>query len=145
MNRTYIPKNIEKKKTTWYIIDAKNKNLGRLSTQVALILKGKDEKIYTPYINPKKYIIIINAKDIYLTGQKKYQKIYRKHSGQPGGLKIKTFKELYQISPGKIIEKSIKGMLPKNSLGRQLFTQLKVYEKNQHPHTAQKPQNIILK
>lgn len=142
MNRTYIPQN---KENRWYIVDAKNKNLGRLSSQIALILKGKNEISYTPYINPKTYIIIINAKYIYLTGQKKYQKVYKKHSGRPGGLKITTFKELYAKCPSRIIEKSVKGMLPKNSLGRQLFAQLKVYSVEQHPHDAQQPKTLILK
>ena len=144
MNKTYIMPKINHKQTNWYIIDAKNKNLGRLSTKIAVILKGKDNISYTPYINPMTYIIIINAKHIHLTGQKKHQKVYKKHSGRPGGLKTTSFEKLLTKSPNRIIEKSVKGMLPKNTLGRQLFNQLKVYSEDYHPHNAQNPKTIIL-
>lgn len=143
MNKTYIPKSTNKNDTSWYLIDAKNQNLGRLSTKIVSILKGKNISNYTPYINPRNYIIVVNSKDIILTGQKKQQKIYKRHSGRPGKLKIRTFEEMHQKMPNKIIEKSIKGMLPKNTLGRILFKQVKVYTEKQHPHEAQKPQILI--
>lgn len=142
MNKTYIPKNIKNQNSRWYIIDAKDKNLGRLSSKIASVLKGKTEIDYTPYINSMNYIVVINATHINVTGKKQSQKIYRRHSGRPGGLKIRSFKEVYNKFPTRIIEKSIKGMLPKNTLGRQLFRQLKVYSDSDHPHNAQKPQII---
>ena len=142
MNKTYIPKNFNNKTKTWYIIDAKDKTLGRLSSKVALLLKGKREIDYTPYINPMNYIIVINAKYINLTGKKQSQKIYRRHSGRPGGLKIRSCKELQYRFPNRVVEQSIKGMLPKNTLGRQLFNQLKVYSDSNHPHKAQQPKVI---
>lgn len=143
MNDTYIPsKKINKK---WYLIDASNQTLGRLSTTIASILRGKNSIDYTPFLNTKSYIIIINAKSIKVTGQKKYKKLYKRHSGQPGGLKIETFEQLNQRIPSKIIEKAVKGMLPKGPLGRKLFTQLKVYANNNHPHKAQQPEDITLK
>ena len=144
MNKTYIPGHKNKQNVTWYLIDAESQNLGRLSTKIASILKGKYDITYTPYLNPKKHIIIINAKYIYIANNKKRQKEYKRHSGQPGGLKSETLEKLLKRIPTRIIEQSVKGMLSKNSLGRELFRQLKVYPENQHPHEAQKPQTIRL-
>lgn len=145
MNKTYIPQNFNNKTKTWYIVDATDKTLGRLSSQVASLLKGKREIDYTPYINPMNYIIVTNAKYIHLTGKKQSQKIYKRHSGRPGGLKVRSFKELNYRFPNRVIEQSIKGMLPKSKLGRQLFNQLKVYSNSDHPHKAQKPTIINFK
>lgn len=141
MNKTVTFKHNNKK---WYLIDATNQNLGRLSTKIASILIGKDQINYTPYLSNNTYIIITNAKFITVTGQKKYQKIYKRHSGRPGGLKNETFRELQQRVPYKIIEKSVKGMLPKGVLGRRLFSKLKVYKDNNHPHSAQQPHIISI-
>ena len=143
MNDTYIPsKKVNKR---WYLIDASNQTLGRLSTKIASILRGKNNIDYTPFLNTQSYVIIINAQDVQVTGQKKYKKLYKRHSGQPGGLKIETFEQLNQRIPSKIIEKAVKGMLPKGPLGRKLFTQLKVYAHDNHPHEAQQPEDITLK
>lgn len=131
-------------KDQWFIIDAKNKCLGRLATEVIKILRGKTKVFYNPAQNIGDYLIIINAKEITVTGNKKTEKIYMRHSGRPGGKTIETFKELQARLPERIIEKAVKGMLPKNRLGRQLFTKLKVYQNDLHPHTAQKPQIIKL-
>lgn len=145
MNKTYIPKkkNINLKKQ-WHIIDAKNQTLGRLSTLVASILRGKHEVDYTPYLINKNFIIIINSQDIRVTGNKNSQKMYKRHSGRPGGLKSETFQQLNKRLPNRILEKCIKGMLPKGPLGKQLFRQLKVYPNNHHPHIAQKPNTIYI-
>ena len=143
MNNTHIPKK-EQINKKWYLINAKNQNLGHLSTKIALILKGKNNIEYTPHINHMNYIIVINAKHVTITGNKKYTKTYKKHSGKPGSLKITTFNKIRNRMPIKIVENSIKGMLSKNTLGRQLFSQLKVYPESEHPHEAQKPENIIL-
>lgn len=141
MNKTVTLKNNNKQ---WYLIDATNQNLGRLSTKIASILIGKDQIQYTPYLINNTYVIITNAKFITVTGQKKHQKIYKRHSGRPGGLKSETFKELQKRLPYKIIEKSVKGMLPKGIAGRKLFSKLKVYEGNNHLHSAQKPTIISI-
>lgn len=145
MNKTQILKPETKNKAKWYIVDAQEKNLGRLSTKIVSILQGKNSRLYTPHVNPIQYIVVINAQYINLTGQKKYQKVYKRHSGRPGGLKITTFAEMHKKSPGKILEKSIKGMLPKNTLGKQLFSQLKIYSGSNHPHMAQQPETITFK
>nr|QVY58193.1 50S ribosomal protein L13 [Eucheuma denticulatum] len=140
MNNTYIEKTITQ--PTWYLIDAKSKNLGRLSTFISVLLKGKNNTKYTLHVNPKIHLIIINARHINVTGQKKYQKVYKRHSGKPGKLKKEYFEHLNKRIPSRIIEHSVQGMLPKNSLGKQLFRQLYVYPDNQHPHIAQKPKII---
>ncbi|KAI0556425.1 60S ribosomal protein L13 (chloroplast) [Gracilaria domingensis] len=142
MNKTYIAQ--EPKYSKWYIIDAKDKNLGRLSSEIAKLLKGKNSTSYTPYINNKIYIIIINSQSIKVTGKKALQKTYKQYSGYPGGLKIKTFHHILYKKPNMILEKSIKGMLPKGILGKQLFTQLKIYPDTEHPHKPQKPELITL-
>nr|QCI04449.1 ribosomal protein L13 [Antithamnion hubbsii] len=143
-NKTYISKINHKDQPQWYIIDAKEQKLGRICTLIATILKGKNQLHYTPNINHKTNIIVTNSKLVEVTGQKRFQKLYKKHSGRPGGLKTESFDELQNRIPNRIIEKAIKGMLPKGPLGRQLFTQIKVYESNNHPHQAQKPNRITL-
>jgi len=143
MNTTYIQK--QNNKSTWFFIDAKDENLGRLSTKIASTLKNKYSIYYTPYQINKSNIIVINAEKINISGQKKYQKIYYKHSGRPGGLKKETFTQLQKRIPARIIEKAVKGMLPKNALGRRLFTHLKVYSGPNHPHNAQKPIPLQIK
>nr|YP_009395850.1 ribosomal protein L13 [Herposiphonia versicolor]ARW64830.1 ribosomal protein L13 [Herposiphonia versicolor] len=120
--------------TNWYIIDAKNYKLGRLSSTIAHILKNKNSPCYLPNEEGKSNIIIINSKEIQITGKKYKKKEYKRHSGRPGGLKIETFEKLQQKFPNRIIEHSIKGMLPKNTLGRNLFKKIKIYSENIHPH-----------
>lgn len=142
MNKTYVPK--KNHQTTWYLIDAKDKTLGRLSTEISKILRGKNNITYTPYLNNISYVIVTNAQEIKVTGVKKQHKVYKRHSGRPGGMKIETFEQLQKRIPNRIIEKSIKGMLPKGPLGRKLFNKLKVYSDSQHPHAAQNPQIISL-
>lgn len=142
MNKTYIAKKCLP--NNWYLIDAKNQKLGRISTQIASILKGKTFSHYTPHCINTSYIIMINAEHIQVSGQKKSQKIYYKHSGRPGSLKKENFEQLQKRIPNRIIEKAIKGMLPKNTLGRKLFTQLKVYSGSFHPHKAQNPTILSL-
>jgi large subunit ribosomal protein L13 len=143
MINTFLPiktsNNIYKK---WYLIDAKEQKLGRLSTKISLLLTGKHKSDYTPSLNKGDYVIVINAKEIQVTGKKEKQKLYRSHSGRPGGMKIKTFTEVKNYFPEKLIEKSVKGMLPNGILGRQFYTQLKIYSDNTHPHIAQNPISI---
>lgn len=141
MNKTYI---VKQKNTlsTWYLIDAEKQTLGHLSSKIAYLLKGKNKIDYTPHQINNSFIIIINAEKIQISGNKKSQKIYYKHSGRPGGLKTENFEQLQKRIPKRIIEQSVKGMLPKNILGRKLFKHLKVYTGKSHPHHAQ-PINII--
>ena len=142
MNKTYIKKNVSKSK--WFFIDAQNQTLGRLSSEIASHLKNKKSIYYTPFQSMPSHIIVINAKHIRISGEKKQQKLYRRHSGRPGGLKVETFKQLQKRLPERIIERSVKGMLPKNTLGRRLFRYLKVYSGPTHPHHAQKPKPLTI-
>lgn len=129
-------------KSQWFILDAKEKCLGRLATEAVNILRGKTKNFYNPSQDTGDYVIIINAEEIKVTGNKPTQKIYMRHSGRPGGKTIESYEQLQVRLPERILEKAIKGMLPKNRLGRRLFTKLKIYSGNTHPHIAQKPQNI---
>nr|YP_011005568.1 50S ribosomal protein L13 [Cutleria multifida]WAM62572.1 50S ribosomal protein L13 [Cutleria multifida] len=143
MKETFIPSKLELKKQ-WYIIDAKDKCLGRLATEVANLLRGKKKVIFTPAQDVGDCIIIINADKIFVSGKKRTQKLYFRHSGRPGGKTIEKFEDLQLRIPERILEKAIKGMLPKNRLGRKLFTKLKIYKGQEHPHISQKPQIIEL-
>lgn len=124
----------------WYIIDAEGKVLGRLATEVANILSGKNKPIYTPHVDTGDYVIIINAEKIKLTGKKLQQKKYSYHTGYPGGLKQVSYDKLIVDKPEKIIELAVKGMLPKSSLGRNMIKKLKVYSGAEHNHQAQQPE-----
>lgn len=137
--RTYMAnaQNIERK---WYVVDAEGQTLGRLASEVAAILRGKHKPTFTPHVDTGDHVIIINAEKIQLTGKKWNEKIYYHHSGHPGGLKKRTAKEMLQRSPEKMLELAVKGMLPKNSLGRKMFKKLHVYAGSEHPHQAQKPE-----
>ncbi len=124
----------------WYIIDAEDKVLGRLATEIATILRGKNKPIYTPHVDTGDFVIVINAGKVRLTGKKLQQKNYTYHTGYPGGLRQVSYSELMEKNPEKIIELAVKGMLPKNSLGRKMYTKLKVYRGTEHGHEAQKPE-----
>ena len=143
MFKTYIPpvQEIDKK---WYVVDAADKRLGRLATEVASILRGKNKPTFTPNMDTGDFVIVINAEKVAVTGRKREQKLYRRHSGRPGGMKVETFDQLQNRIPERIIEKAVKGMLPKNALGRKLFTNLKVYAGPEHPHEAQQPEVISI-
>ena len=143
MNKTTLYPAIEHD-CQWYIIDAESKTLGRLATESARILVGKNLPSYNPSRNIKNALIIINADKIRITGKKRFDKFYRHHSGQVGGLKLETFNELQQRMPGRIVEKAVKGMLPKNRLGRALFNNLHAVEGTEHKIEAQKPTVIKL-
>ena len=129
-------------KRDWYVVDASDKVLGRLASQVALRLRGKHKAEYTPHVDTGDYIIVTNADKIKVTGQKRTQKLYYRHSEYPGGIKSESFEKLLARNPARIIELAIKGMLPKNPLGRDMFRKLKVYAGNEHPHTAQQPKAL---
>jgi large subunit ribosomal protein L13 len=126
-------------KRDWLVFDAEDKVLGRLAARVAHRLRGKHKPEYTPHVDTGDYIIIVNADKIRVTGNKRQDKMYYRHSGYPGGLKSTNFEKLIEKSPEKVIELAVKGMLPKNPLGRAMFRKLKVYAGAQHPHAAQQP------
>jgi len=128
----------------WFVVDAADQRLGRLATEVAMILRGKNKPTYTPNMDTGDFVVVINAEKVIVTGRKNEQKLYRRHSGRPGGMKVETFDQLQARIPERIIEKAVKGMLPKNVLGRKLFTKLKVYVGDQHPHDAQKPEVLSI-
>ncbi len=138
MKTTYMQRK-EDVKRNWYVIDAEDVILGRLATQAAHILRGKNKVTFTPHVDGGDYVIIINASKINLTGNKLDQKVYYNHSGYPGGLRKRTAREMKDRYPVEMVERSIKGMLPKGRLGRQMYRKLFVYEGNEHPHTAQQP------
>ncbi|MGB9680004.1 MAG: 50S ribosomal protein L13 [Thermoanaerobacteraceae bacterium] len=139
--KTYMPKpnEIEKK---WYIIDAEGKVLGRLASQVAKILTGKNKPTYSPSVDTGDYVIVINADKVVLTGNKLEDKYYKYHTGYPGGLKEIQYKKLLQNKPELVFYHAVKGMLPKNKLGRHMIKKLKVYKGSEHEHQAQKPEKL---
>jgi len=143
MNKTYLP-NPTTLERQWYLVDAEGLRLGRLASEVAKILRGKHKPTYTPHLDTGDFVIIVNADKVAVTGRKASQKLYRRHSGRPGGMKVESFEKLQARVPERIIEQAVRGMLPKNRLGRQLFTKLKVYAGADHPHQAQKPEVLPL-
>jgi large subunit ribosomal protein L13 len=143
MNKTPLP-SVDSLPRQWYLVDAENQTLGRLASEVASVLRGKNKPTYTPHLDTGDFVIVINADKIRVSGNKPTQKLYRRHSGRPGGMKTETFAHLQARIPERIVEKAIKGMLPHNALGRQLFRKLKVYKGSEHPHAAQQPQVLAL-
>jgi large subunit ribosomal protein L13 len=143
MNKTSLP-SADSLDRQWYLVDAENQTLGRLASEVASVLRGKNKPTYTPHLDTGDFVIVINADKVRVSGNKATQKIYRRHSGRPGGMKTETFEHLQARLPERIVEKAIKGMLPHNALGRQLFRKLKVYKGSEHPHAAQQPQVLAL-
>ncbi|MFO7299289.1 MAG: 50S ribosomal protein L13 [Actinomycetes bacterium] len=136
--KTYTPKAGDIQRA-WYVVDATDLPLGRLASEVARILKGKHKPIYTPSQDTGDFVVVVNAEKVAVTSDKSRTKIYYRHSGYPGGIKAETFESLRQRRPEVIIEKAVKGMLPKNRLGRKMYRKLKVYAGPDHPHQAQAP------
>ncbi|NLP12942.1 MAG: 50S ribosomal protein L13 [Clostridium sp.] len=126
----------------WYVVDAEGKPLGRLASEVAKILRGKNKPNFTPHVDTGDFVIILNAEKVVLTGKKLDQKLYRRHSGYPGGLKEIKYRAFMSEKPERAVEIAVKGMLPKNSLGRAIGKKLKVYRGIEHPHEAQKPEKL---
>lgn len=139
--KTFVAKEheIEKK---WYVVDAKERVLGRLATQIATVLRGKHKTQFTPHMDAGDYVVVVNADKVVLTGNKLEKKVYYRHSGYVGGLKKTLAKEMLQKKPENIIRLAVKGMLPKNSLGRRQLKKLKVYAGQDHPHYAQMPEKL---
>ena len=136
--RTYVPKQDEIQRE-WLVVDASNQVLGRLASEVARLLRGKHKPQYTPYLDTGDFVVVVNAQRVRLTGRKREQKVYYRHSGYPGGLKQETAREMLEKYPERLIRRAVWGMLPKNRLGRKLLRKLKVYRGPEHPHEAQQP------
>jgi len=139
---------IAKKETVkhdWYVIDAAGKTLGRLAVQIASRLRGKHKPIYTPHVDTGDFIVVVNAEKVLLTGNKLEDKMYYRYTGYPGGLREQNAAELLKKKPTSLLQFAVKGMLPKNSLGRAMYKKLKIYTGASHPHEAQKPQTLELK
>ena len=139
MKTTFManPATVERK---WYVVDAEVKTLGRLAAEVAKVLRGKNKPTFTPHVDTGDHVIVLNADKVVLTGKKLVQKTYFRHSGYPGGTTFTTAGKMLETRPERVVEMAVKGMLPKNSLGRKMFTKLKVYAGAEHPHAAQMPE-----
>jgi large subunit ribosomal protein L13 len=143
MNKTFSPKkgDIER---SWHLVDATDYPLGRLASEIAQILRGKHKPTYAPHVDTGDFVVVVNAAKVAVTSGKSQSKIYYRHSGYPGGIKAETFESLLERRPEAVIERAVKGMLPKNKLGRQMARKLKVYAGPEHPHEAQKPTPLEL-
>lgn len=139
--KTYSAKN-ETAQRDWYVVDAADKILGRLASDIASRLRGKHKPEYTPHVDTGDYIVVVNCEKIRVTGKKASDKIYYHHTGYPGGIKGISFEKLMEKAPQRVLEKAVKGMLPRGPLGREMFRKLKVYAGADHPHTAQQPQQL---
>ena len=128
----------------WYVVDASGKTLGRLATQIADVLRGKRKPTYTPHIDTGDFVIVVNAQRIAVTGDKRASKLYRRHSGYPGGLRTRTLDQMLRLRPEEVIRLAVKGMMPRNRLARKQLTKLKVYAGPEHPHAAQQPAPLEL-
>ena len=128
----------------WYLVDAKDKTLGRLASGIAQILRGKNKVNFTPHMDMGDFIVVINAEKVILTGDKENSKEYWRHTGYPGGQKTVSYKKMLEVYPDRVINNAVKGMLPHNKLGRKLLKHLKVYKGEEHPHNAQNPEKLII-
>jgi large subunit ribosomal protein L13 len=141
--KTYVTRE-EDVQRDWYVVDARGQTLGRLAAQVARVLRGKHKPIYSPSVDTGDCVIVVNADKVHVTGRKLDEKIYYRHSGYPGGIKRITLRNLLQKHPTQVVEHAVRGMLPKNRLGRRMFRHLKVYAGPEHPHAAQQPKPLEL-
>jgi large subunit ribosomal protein L13 len=129
----------------WYVIDAEGKTLGRLASEIARILRGKNKPQYTPHVDVGDFVVVVNAEKVVVTGRKAEQKVYRRHSGYPGGMKETSYERMMERRPEEILRKAVYGMMPKTRLARQQFRKLKIYAGPEHPHAAQNPQQYEVK
>lgn len=142
-HKTFSPKAGEIERN-WWVVDARGETLGRLASQIALYLRGKHKPTFSPHMDMGDYVIVLNADKFHVTGRRREQKIYYRHSGYPGGVKKLTLRQQLQNNPDRAIYLAVRGMMPKNSLGRQMLKKLKVYTGSEHPHEAQQPQPLPL-
>ena len=141
LQRTFSPKAIDVERA-WYVVDAADAPLGRLASEVARLLRGKDKPTFAPHIDGGDYVVVVNASRVQVTGRKETDKVYYRHSGYPGGLRSASLERVRENRPERLVETAVRGMLPKTKLGRQMLSKLKVYGGAEHPHAAQKPQPI---
>ncbi len=141
--KTYVPK-LSELQHDWWLVDAEGLTLGRLATEIAMRIRGKHKPTFTPFLDTGDHVVVVNAEKVVLTGNKTQQKMYRKHSGYPGGLRETNAEEMLQKHPERVIESAVRGMLPKGPLGRKLVRHLRVYAGSTHPHEAQKPQPLAI-
>ncbi|KAK9153155.1 hypothetical protein Sjap_000635 [Stephania japonica] len=146
-NKTWYPKASDHVNTDkqWYVVDASDKILGRLASTIAYYIRGKNLATYTPSVDMGSFVVVVNAEKVAVSGKKRTQKLYRRHSGRPGGMTVETFDQLQNRIPERIIEHAVRGMLPKGRLGRALFNHLKVYKGPEHPHEAQQPIDLPIR
>ncbi len=136
------PLEVERK---WYVVDAEGKHLGRLAAEIARILRGKNKVRYTPHVDVGDFVVVVNAERVVVTGKKAEQRVYRRHSGYPGGMKETSYEQMLARKPTEILRKAVYGMMPKTRLARQQFRKLKIYAGPEHPHAAQDPQKLEVK
>ena len=141
--KTYSAKK-EEVRRQWVMVDAEDMVLGRLASQIALVLRGKNKPTFTPHVDTGDFVVVVNAEKIRLTGNKLDDKVYYRHSGYPGGIKSMTAREMLEKKPDQVVRKAVRGMLPKNRLGRQMLNKLKIYVGPDHPHQAQQPEKITI-
>jgi large subunit ribosomal protein L13 len=139
MMKSYMARPLEVERK-WYVVDAEGQTLGRLATEIATILRGKNKPQYTPHVDTGDFVVVVNAEKVAVTGRKAEQKVYRRHSGYPGGLKETSYEQMMERRPTEILRRAVKGMMPKNRLARQQLRKLKIYAGPEHPHAAQNPQ-----
>jgi large subunit ribosomal protein L13 len=139
MMKSYMARPLEVERK-WYVVDAEGRTLGRLATEIATILRGKNKPQYTPHVDTGDFVVVVNAEKVIVTGRKAEQKVYRRHSGYPGGLKETSYERMMERRPTEILRRAVKGMMPKNRLARQQLRKLKIYAGPEHPHAAQNPQ-----
>jgi large subunit ribosomal protein L13 len=137
--KSYMARPLEVERR-WYVVDAEGQTLGRLATEIARVLRGKNKPQYTPHVDTGDFVVVVNAEKVVVTGKKAEQKVYRRHSGYPGGLKETSYEQMMERRPTEILRRAVKGMMPKNRLARQQLRKLKIYAGPEHPHAAQNPQ-----
>ena len=136
------PLEVERK---WYVVDAEGQTLGRLAAEIATVLRGKNKAQYTPHVDTGDFVVVVNAEKVVVTGKKAEQKVYRRHSGYPGGMKETSYARMMERKPTEVLRKAVKGMMPKTRLARQQLKKLKIYAGPEHPHAAQDPQDLEVK
>jgi large subunit ribosomal protein L13 len=139
--RSYMARPLEVERR-WYVVDAEGQTLGRLATEIARVLRGKNKPQYTPHVDTGDFVVVVNAEKVVVTGKKAEQKVYRRHSGYPGGLKETSYEQMMERRPTEILRKAVKGMMPDTRLARQQLRKLKIYAGPEHPHAAQNPQRL---
>ncbi|HEU4493923.1 MAG TPA: 50S ribosomal protein L13 [Rubrobacteraceae bacterium] len=139
--KSYMARPLEVERR-WYVVDAEGQTLGRLAAEIARVLRGKSKPQYTPHVDTGDFVVVVNAERIVVTGRKAEQKVYRRHSGYPGGLKTTSYEQLLERQPTEILRKAVKGMMPKSRLARKQLRKLKIYAGPEHPHAAQSPQKL---